>query len=64
MFNHLKENKEAYLIHFKFAFTKSMKSYYVATALLIHSILPCIFIKTFSNFINKQYNDILERHKK
>jgi hypothetical protein len=61
---HLIEIGENYFAHFSFAAKSSIKLMIASFILIIHAILPFIFIKTGSNYVKKIHNQMQDRAKK
>jgi hypothetical protein len=51
--NHLEENNMTYMEHLKFASYYGIACIIHGAGLVIHSILPCFFIKSGTNLIKK-----------
>ena len=57
---HLIDTDENYIEHFSFAFKNGSRLILVASALIIHSVLPCFFKTTASKNVSKMneiFND-------
>lgn len=60
MFSHLKERNLSYLQHLCIALTTAFKLQFAVFALIIHSIVPCLFEQTASSIIinlNKKFKN-------
>jgi hypothetical protein len=56
---HLEENKMSYWKHFAFASSICFSLSLAVSCLLIHSIIPSLFVTTGSNIIKKVHNKII-----
>ena len=52
MFQHLKEIDMTYAAHAKRSLRFAFSSGYLAITSLVHAVLPCFFVTTFSDTIN------------
>jgi hypothetical protein len=60
---HLIETGENYFVHFSFAAKSSIKLMMVSLILMIHAILPFIFLTTGSSYVKKINNQMQARAK-
>jgi hypothetical protein len=52
VFQHLKDTDMTYLAHAKRSVGFALKSGYLAITSLVHAVLPCFFVTTFSGTIS------------
>jgi len=52
VFQHLKDTDMTYLAHAKRSVRFALKSGYLAITSLVHAVLPCFFVTTFSDTIS------------
>lgn len=57
---HLSEIGENYLEHFLFAFTTGVWLLLAGVVLVVHSIMPFIFVTTSSRYV-KKINEVLQK---